>query len=187
MAQRFPSEIWHEGKLVLLDNDTLRGDIKYDLENNLIQIKSGKRVEAYSGRKILFFEIYDTTIGDYRQFYALPYDISGSNYRAPVLFEVLHEGKISLLTREAVQYQTINSGPTYFGGPRTRIVLVYDFYFLDNEGKIERFNKRKKDLLFYLRKKSNEIKKYIKDNNLKVDSKRDLARIIAYYNSLIST
>ena len=74
IAQQFPSDLWHEGKIVLLEGDTLKGSIKYDLQQDLLQYSiADQRTTAYSARKVLFFEIYDATVRKYRQFYALPF------------------------------------------------------------------------------------------------------------------
>jgi hypothetical protein len=51
-GQEFPSELLHEGELVLLSGDTLKGQIKYNLENDLIQIVINETVQTYSARKI---------------------------------------------------------------------------------------------------------------------------------------
>src|ERR1700741_2968909 len=83
-AQQWPFELWHDGKIVLLEGDTLKGKIKYDLQQDLVQFTyNDQRIEAFTARKVLFFEIFDTTVGKYRQFFALPYSAT-SNYRAPV-------------------------------------------------------------------------------------------------------
>ena len=42
----------------------------------------------------------------------------------------------------------------------------------------------KNDLLDLMGKRSEEVEKYAKTNRLKFDDKYDLARIVAYYNSL---
>src|SRR5690606_29624502 len=78
VAQEFPSEMWHDGKLVLLEGDTLRGKLKYDFEMDLVQLLSNNVLQTYSARKILYFEIYDNNIGSYRYFYSLPYKIEAT-------------------------------------------------------------------------------------------------------------
>ena len=134
-GQEFPSEMVHEGELVLLDGDTLRGQIKYDLENDLIQIVVNETVQTYSSRKILFFSIYDKTVDMFRNFYSIPYEVQ-PNYEIPILFEVLYEGKLSLLAREAIVTETV---PQYSYMYRssvnmTRTRLDYEYYFLDDKG-----------------------------------------------------
>ena len=184
-AQQFPSDYWHEGKVVLLEGDTLRGNIKYDLQQDLIQYSvSNQNTTAYSARKVLFFEIFDTSVRRYRQFFALPYS-SVAGYRAPVFFELLEEGKMTLLSRESIEYRTYNS--PYYMGSYSRLVLIYKYFFLDEKGNINEFNGNKSDLLELMNKKQDEVEKYIKANKLKYDDKYDFARIVAYYNSLFGT
>lgn len=67
-AQQFPFEFWHEGKIVLETSDTLRGLVKYDLQNDLLQLKIKNQLESFTARKVLFFEIFDQSAKRYRQF-----------------------------------------------------------------------------------------------------------------------
>lgn len=181
-AQQWPSDLWHEGKIVLVEGDTLKGLIKYDLQQDLIQYNlNDTRTEAYSARKVLFFEIFDTSVRRYRQFFALPYSTANS-YRAPVFFELLEEGKLTLLSRESIEYRTYNS--PYYLSSYSRQVLVYKYFFLEENGNISEFSGNKSDLLNLMGKKSDEVEKYIKANRLKYDDKYDFARIVAYYNSI---
>jgi hypothetical protein len=185
-AQKFPSDLWHDGRIVLLEGDTLRGSIKYDLQQDLVQYGvANQHTTAYSARKILFFEIFDTSVRKYRQFFALPFSSTTSGYKAPVFFELLEEGKMTLLSRESVEYRTYNS--PYYMGSYSRLVLVYKYFFLDENGNITEFTGNKNDLLNLMNKKADEVEKYIKTNKLRYDDKYDFARIVAYYNSLFGT
>jgi hypothetical protein len=184
-AQQFPSDLWHEGKIILLEGDTLRGSVKYDLQQDLVQYGvANQRTTAYSARKVLFFEIFDTSVRKYRQFFALPFTTT-TGYKAPVFFELLEEGKMTLLSRESVEYRTYNS--PYYMGSYSRLVLVHKYFFLDEKGNISEFTGNKNDLLNLMNKKSEEVEKYIKTNKLRYDDKYDFARIVAYYNSLFGT
>lgn len=183
-AQTFPSQVWHEGKVVLLDGETLKGRIKYDLDNDLIQINLQNRVQTFSSRKILNFEIFDEGFDQYRLFYALPYKVK-PNYETPILFEILHEGSLSLLCREFIIQETMPQFGYYprFGG-MTRMRLSYEFYFLTEDGEIGRYIPKKRHLLHVMKNKSSEIKSFIKNNKLRYDRRDDLAKITAYYNSI---
>lgn len=183
LAQRWPFELWHEGKIVLESGDTLKGMVKYDFMQDLVQYNfEDKKTEAFSARKVLYFEIFDNSVRKYRQIFALPYTNS-SGYRAPVFFELLEEGKMTLLSREILEYRS-NTNPYYLGGSFTRQVLVNKYFFLDEKGNITEFTGNKSDLLNLMGKKSDEVEKYIKANRLKYDDKYDFARIVAYYNSI---
>jgi len=193
-AQEFPSEIWHNGKVVLLSEDTITGQLKYDFQNDLVQINVQNILQTYSARKILYFQLYDETIKTYRHFYALPYNVQ-PNYKVPILFEALFEGKLSLLCREEIVTESMpnyNTYPySYYGYPgnqyynQSRTRLKYTYFFLDQKGEIRMYNLKKNELMSFFPKYQQEVKQYIKKNKLEHDSIRDLVRLTAYYNALL--
>ncbi len=183
-AQRFSSEVFHQGFLVTNDRDTVRGKLKYDMETNIVTLAVGQKLRSFSSHKIFYFEINDEILNTYRQFYSIPHKVN-YDYKIPILFELLYEGPLSLLTRESIVQQAQASNSPYWGGanyPRT--VVQYSFFFLNTKGEITFFSGRKKDLLLIMRKKQNDVKKYMKDNRLDSDDVRDLIRITAFYNSI---
>jgi len=181
-GQQFPSEFWHEGKIVLETGDTLTGSIKYDLTNDLVQFSQNNKLESFSARKMTFFEIFDQTSRRYRQFYAIPYVTSGA-YKAPVLFELLAEGKMTLLCRESVEYRSY-SNSFYSYGMYSRLVLVYHYFMLKEDGNIEPFVGKRNDLLALMDPHSEKVQKYIKVNKLDVTERPEFIQIVNYYNSL---
>jgi hypothetical protein len=192
-AQEFPSEIWHKGVLVTVDGDTVKGQIKYDLQTDAVQINNQRTIQTYSARKIHYFEIFDETIDSYRHFYSLPYQVQ-ANYEVPLLFEVLYEGHLSLLCREEVVTESVpayNAYPySYYGGApfnQSRARLKYTYYFVDQKNGIQNYNLKKSELYSFFKKHQQEVKKYIKKNNLKHDRMRDLVRVTAYYNALLDS
>jgi hypothetical protein len=179
-------EVWHEGKIVLETGDTLRGQVKYDLQQDLIQFTDKKgTVEAFTARKVLFCEIFDKLDGQYRQFYSLPYNTT-SGYRTPIFFELIGEGKLTVLCRERLETQN-SSSPYYYGSTYSRTVLVNKYYLLKENGDIIDFSTRKADFMQLLGKHADHLNDYMKDNKLKLDDKQDLSKIIKYYNSLFNT
>lgn len=185
LAQQWPFEYWHEGKIVLVDGDTLRGLIKYDFQQDLVQFNDQKNIiEAFTPRKALFFEIFDNTVSNYRIFFALPYAASG-NYLTPVFFELLEEGKMTLLSREALEYRTFSSA--FYYGSYTRLVLVYKFFIMDEKGNINEFKGKKNDLLNLMGRKADDVEKYMKVNRLKIEDRVDFTKAVAYYNSLFKS
>lgn len=184
-AQNFAFELWHDGQIVLTSGDTLKGMVKYSVQQDLVEYTSRQeKVEAFTARKVLFFEIFDLSIKKYRQFFALPYSAAGS-YRTPVFFELLEEGRMTLLAREALEYRTYNYG--FYGGSFTRLELVNKYFFLDDKGDIAEFTGNRNDLLDKMGRKAEDVEKYIRSNKLRFDDKYDFARIVAYYNSLYGT
>jgi len=185
-AQRWPSELWHDGKMVLDNGDTLRGMLKYDLDQNVVQYATGnKQADAYSARNVLFFEIFDETVHKYRQFYALPYN-HVPNYKTQMFFELLEEGKVTLLSREKLEYKSMGSYMYggYYGGPYQRLVLTYAYFLMAEDGTLEAFRGTKNDLLGLMGDRKKEVQKFVRANKLDYDDKYDVARMIKYYNSL---
>lgn len=191
-AQVFPFDLWHDGKIILDTGDTLRGQVKYDLQD-LLQIKYNQRLESFSARKVLLFEIFDQSYRRYRQFYSLPYSENGS-YKTPVFFEVLTEGKITVLSREKVEIRSNNYSPysPYAGGMYpgsyygTRRVLVNTYFLLKENGNIESFSGKKNDWYDLMGNRANDVHDYVKDNKLSFDRKYDVKQIIEYYNSFFT-
>ena len=185
MAQQWAFQLWHEGRIISAEGDTVKGLVRYDLQKDIVEFSlNEENVTVYSARKVLFFEIYDRTVRAYRQFFALPYSAAGS-YKSPVFFELLAEGKITLLSREALEYRSVPIG--YYGASYSRLVLVHTFFLMDSKGNIEQFMGKKHELLDMMGRSADTVEKYIRENRLKVEDKSDFARIVAYYNSLQGT
>ena len=184
IAQQFPSDFWHKGKVVLVEGDTLAGNVKYDFINEVVQLEKNDKILTFNSKSVLYFEIFDITVDAYRQFYSLPFEVS-PNYKTPILFEVLFEGELSLLAREMYTTKTSSYTPYYYpGSTYTRTVLDYDFYFVGARGEISYFTGKKRQLLEIMSRHSAQINNYIKDHNLKIDRRSDLARVTAFYNGL---
>ena len=192
-AQRFPKDIWHKGQLVTNAGDTISGNLKYDFDSQSIQLDDGKTLKAFNVNNLFFFEIYDETIRDYRQFYSLLYEV-GYDYNVPVLFEMMIEGKLSLLLRERIVAESTQSFlPSYyaygimpsFSNNYGYINKVkYDYFFLTDDGKIHRFKGKKKELFNLMNDKSSHIKDYVNKNRINLKKMSDLARIVNYYNRI---
>ncbi len=184
LSQSFPSQMWHDGWMVTSEQDTLKGTIKYDMAADAVQVQSEGVLKTYSSRKMLFFEIFDQSVDNYRQFYSLAYEVN-YDYKVPILFEVLYEGPLTLLVREAIVEETVPQMQAFaMGGYNTRQRLAYTYYFLDRKGNITLFNGKKGELTALMGNKIGSVREFIKDNKLKTDRMRDLVRITAFYNSL---
>lgn len=182
-AQDFSFEQWHTGYLIVEGGDTLKGSIKYNMQTDLVQLQHENRVETYTARKVVFFEIFDVISKDYRRFYSLPFASTGG-YRAPTFFELLTEGKMTLLSRESLEYKTYSS--FYYYGSYTRLVLVYKYFLLEESGGIAEFIGKKNDWIYAMGNRGSDVQKYVKSNKLDFDDKKDLTKIVEYYNSFFN-
>jgi hypothetical protein len=190
--KEFPSKIWHKGNIYGSDGQTFSGLVKYDLENNLVQLQE-TNITTFTASNVTYFEIYDEILGGVRKFYSLPYSLN-SGYETPVFFEILTEGdEIALMCREYIATDSRNMN--FFGpmamnpiwGPQNSVGyrLAFNFYFLKN-GSIQKYNMKKKDLFKMLPGYDEEIDLFIRKNRLEHDRRGDLLRISSYYNQLTS-
>lgn len=186
-AQDLPNEMWHPGMVVLDSEDTLKGKIQYDFESNLLQYSVDKRIRTFSSQNVLYFSFHCQFFKRFRYVYSLPYQIKG-RMNAPIFFEILEEGRITLMTREFVITESSNrfGNPLYnssrnFSG---RKILTYDYYLLTENGDIDELSEKKKDLYPYFGGLSDIMKDYIKENRLKVDKQVDLIEIIDHFNQI---
>jgi len=202
LAQEFPSQVWHPGKVFLSSGQMYEGKLKYDLDANVVLVQ-GNTVETFSSASITYFEIFDEVYGGLRTFYSLPYALN-SDYKTPIFFELLTEGEdITLLCREFItadnrgfnsngmrgMYMNPMWGMPMGGMPmggRGFSRLDFNFYFLHDQ-KIFKYNQKKNVLLKdFMEDKSSEMKLYMRKNKLSHDKRGDLLRITAYYNQLKS-
>lgn len=198
MAQEFPGDQWHQGEAILKDKTSISGMINYDLEREAIIVKVGERMETYSAHLVMQFSIIQEGDERLRRFYSLPY-VSQKGYKTiPRFFEVIIEGKMTLMAREFIDQITTGSGrrSTYnrynnypMSSPTnqmyTRRFLSYKMFFLDHTGKMTDHTGRKKDIYNVLTESTHELKKYVKTNRLKIDNLVDVAKLVAHYNTLI--
>lgn len=187
-AQRFVENYWHFGTVFLEEGDTLTGNLKFSLQDELLQIDTPTGLQTLTARNALAFQFFDRMEQRDRYYYALPYP-KVANYPTPTYFELVMQGEpITLLCRESLSVQTmVNNNPYAInpGVPITRTVLKTDYFFLYKSGKIVPFNGTKKGILYLLREREQDIKKYLKENNINFENKSDMFRLIEYYNSKI--
>lgn len=181
----FPSQIWHKGNIYDTDGQTYTGLVKYDLENNLVQLQT-ETISTFTASQVNHFEIHNLTNDGLRRFYSIPYSHNGVN-ETQVFFEVLTEGNdITLLCREYFETNYKSSGPynIHDGQNVVRAYrLAFNYYFLKN-GSIEKYSLDKKDLFMMLPGYEDEINYFMRKNRLEHDRRKDLIIITAYYNDL---
>ncbi|NMM49304.1 hypothetical protein [Marinigracilibium pacificum] len=184
-AQEFPSEVFHPGTAILEGDKRVSGKLKYDLDNNIIQVINNGVVHTYTAQKVIFFIIEDQVLGITRKFYSLPY--AETNYQTMMFFELLVEGDLTLLGREYIDTRTTSANNYYYYRNYwvESYVLRTSFYFLKKGGEIKFFTPKKRELLdLVMADRSNEIKQFIKKRRFDIEKPDDLIAVTKFYNSL---
>lgn len=195
-AQDFPSEQWHPGA-VQLNNDTyVVGDVKYDLEHDAVQVQVNGKTKTYSSQQVASFKIRPKLQRKFRHFFTLPH-VNKTGYKSPRFFEVVIEGTTTLLAREYVTTVSARNNtlrqnrriglndPTNRNlGGYTRTILAHRLYIVNLDGKIHELTGRKKDLFVVLKGHNDDLKKFIKNERIRLDRVNDMARLVGHYNSI---
>ncbi len=194
MAQEYSTDVWHEGKVILRTGDTLKGEIKYDLAENLLQYKFGNRIVTLTPKKTKGFIIHDKILARRRVFMVYGYN-PYSSYKPLLYFEVLVKGKLTLLARESVFVETLPqfdyfTNTTFYS---TRRMVDYSYFFLkksrkkDEEFKILEYTEKKKQLLEVMSAREEQIKEYLKEKKVAYGTREGLIMVVNYFNSLLDS
>lgn len=190
-AQYMAEENWHQGKVLLDTGDSLIGNIKFNLKEELLLVNSVQGLQTLSSRRVAMFSFFDIKEKRDRQFYTFEYP-KVNNYKTPCFFEVIYHGeKISLIGREVLTYTTINTRPQFggmygqpMGMPQTIASVKMEMYFLYNSGKVKAFGGSKNDVYTLLPDAQAQMKAYIKQNKPNLERPNDVVKTLVYYNEI---
>lgn len=180
--QTLPLDLFYRGTVVLKNGDTIKGMVKYDL-NDLVQVLHDRRTEIFSAQKVSFFEIVDQsqTNNHIRLFYSLPYSLD-SQYKTPIFFELISKGKITVLSREQIEVHT-SRGPG-FHQPTRETVIVNRYFLLHENGAIEDFSRKPGKWYELMGNQADAVREYVRNNKLDFGQKYQFKNIIDHFNSL---
>jgi len=196
VGQEFPQDIWYRGSVTFNDGTTKEGIINYDLDANAIRIEIDQKVETYHANQFRSYSIYQEEENFYRNFYVLQH-ANSTNYRRPTVFELINEGEVSLLAREYIATRSDNTNSSFFrnsfggfGNPYAPVntittrYLAFNLFLVDNRGKVTALSTNKKAVISAFGAHQKELKKFIKENKLKMDRVMHMSRLVDYFNQL---
>jgi hypothetical protein len=182
-AQKNPHQEWNEGFILLLDETEYSGKIRFDLQNNTVQVAFQGKMLSFGAAKVEYFEFFDAEKKTNRIFYSLPF-AQKNTYEALIFFELMVEGKLTLLNREKL-VEKIVSRPFTFGFPGTSYVEYYwvdEFYLLDENGKVKSFDPEKENVFDQFSASTPDVRLFIEANKNAVRDRYELMRVITEYN-----
>lgn len=201
-AQRFPSEQWYAGEATLSNGEEIKGQIKYDLTLETIQVEISGKINTYNASQVVFFSIKPNKERPDRLFYSLPFR-NETGYARPKFFEIVTQGKVSLIAREYIATRTegmqgrpwigatrydplFNPDPRFNTTPIRREFLAFKLFIVNPKGDIKELGNTKKEVLRAFDDYQSDLKKYIKQEKLKVESIADVSMLVRYYNKITS-
>lgn len=187
-AQNFSKEYWHKGEVYLFTEESVKGSIRYDLDQNNITIRtSDNTLRSYNASQVEQFWIQDELQKRVRYFYALP-QIVKNDYRVLYFFELLTEGKITLLCRENfVVKQAGYYSPYMWGGwvnGGSYVVQEDDYFLLNDRGNVVDVEESREAIMELFGTKKDVMEFYLLDHNNKLRNREDLLKMIRYFNEV---
>lgn len=188
IAQNFSKEYWHKGEVYLFTEESVKGSIRYDLDQNNITIRtSDNKLRSYNASQVEQFWIEDELQKRVRYFYALP-QITKGDYRVLYFFELLTEGKITLLNRENFVVKQAGYYSPYMWGGWTNggsyVVQEDDYFLLNKEGNVVDVEEDREAIMNLFGKKKEVMELYLIDHDNKLRNRDDLLKLIRYYNEV---
>lgn len=159
--------------------------MRYNLLSDQIELKDLKSLDNEPSAALL--KNPDISIQIYNNIYRYHRDFLADNGVLGSYFEIVWEGNgYSLYKKIDVTYHAPYKATTSFDNDRPAEFTQQEiFYLVNNADEFTELPTRKSALYKVLGDKKKEVKEYIKKNNLEIDEGRDLARLVAYYNSLL--
>lgn len=196
-AQEFPSQKFHRGQVTLTDGSVLSGQIKYDLNSEVILLKQNDKngISTLNASQFQSFVISAGPNAGVRTFYSIPV-LNETGYRRPRIFELIAQGKVSLIAREFIATRSRSANQSIYRrsiydpyySPATSLMtyqfLAYELWLIDENAELTELGNSRSDVIKAFDSHHSELRKYIKKEKLKVEKLLDLKRLVDYYNSL---
>jgi hypothetical protein len=202
-SQDLSVQQWPQGQVLLTTGDTLSGAIVYHLKTEVLQVKQADgATKTYSPVHVAGFTVFNEQQRRFQTFRAYFWSrrASYSAFKTPAFFEVVAEGKYTLVKREALAVRNQDPIPRYaafgryyepypadkasYNGLYSQVVAVKQFYVLTPEKELVALRNPRKDLSDLFRDKAAVMDQYMKKKNLSYRNSTDLIPVIRHFNQL---
>ncbi|QMU27777.1 hypothetical protein [Adhaeribacter radiodurans] len=202
-AQNLNKHEWVAGKVVLTTGETLSGALSYFYNKEIIQVKGADGfTRAFSPVNVSYFQGFNEkkqVLQIFKPFKWSPNpDVPG--FKTPAFFEVVTEGKYTLVKRTAFvirnldpvpmyaslgrYYEPYSTNETLHSGKNYQITRLHSYYVLTPENEIINLRNPKKDLENLYQDKASSMKAYIRDKKLSYKNPVALTHVVQYFNHL---
>jgi hypothetical protein len=206
---------WSDGTIITNEEEELKGKVRYDDLQCILFYHDGNAEKTLTPRQVKMFWFSDSVKKANRYFYSLEFEDRKFNIRQPMFFELIKEFKSFAVLAKAdpVQFNqtTTQSRWTQNTSQPDGVMRIQQFetiYFMGSDGLIEPYleieitikntpfqervrNKQTildKDLFekYFGASANARIMTYVKYNELQLNSKEDLLKILEYYEKYLA-
>jgi hypothetical protein len=175
------SEEFVLGALTIADGTRVEGlKIRYDIYADQMQfILKSDTASINKPMALKSLELEDKTF--IYEVYQVSENVVSAGY-----FELIIEGKLSLLLRRELELEYDVYVPNYGGGGGTKEIMLKknnNFYTIAGKSTARKIYK-KKDFLNAITEHHDLVKNYMKENRISVRKQKELEELVNYYNTL---
>lgn len=172
---------WNTGTVLLKSGEAIPNfPIKYDLKNNVLEIKTESGIKIAGFTKLKGFEV-DRVMVKQTFFNAAELNIPDLTG----LVEELVKDKVSLYSKPYLEVLPSNYNPALNVGSRNDTFIKKEKIFLVRDNAVTDVTKSGKKILGMFGERSKAVEQFVKENNLSYKNKEDLKKIVEKYNELI--
>jgi hypothetical protein len=194
---------WQQGKVILTNGDTLAGAVVYHRKGEMLQVQQADgATKTYSPVSVASFTVFNEQTRRFQTFRSYPWAQRADYqaYKTPAFFEVIAEGKYTLVGREALAIRNQDPVPRYasagryyeaypaenlrYNGLYSQVVAMKQYYVLTPGQEIVALRNPRKDLPGLFRDKAGIMNQFMKNRNLSYHNSTDLIPVIRHFNSL---
>jgi hypothetical protein len=202
-AQKLNKHDWAVGEVILTDGDTLTGAVSYYFHKELIQVKSiYGLVKTFSPVNVTRFRVFNEQRQEFQTFRPFMYAPNPAEpaFKTPTFFEVVTEGKYTLIKRSHYVIRNLDPVPAYtsrgyYYEPYSleqkeatlnnyQLARLNAYYLCTPQNEIIPLRHPKKNLEQLYRDKSAPMKAFIRRRNLSYQNPVALTQVIQYFNHL---
>lgn len=205
LGQHLTKHEWAAGEVVLTNGDKLKGAVTYYFNKEIIQVKGADSLtKTFSPVNVAYFQVFSAqkqVLQTFRPFMWSP-NPEEPAFKTLAFFEVITEGKYTLIRRTAYVIRNLDPVPVYtslgkYYEPYTpdpdqmpselnnyQIARLNSYYLLTPESQILRLRHPKKNLEDLYQDKSGRMKAYIRKRNLSYKNPIALTHVVQYFNHL---
>jgi hypothetical protein len=171
---------WHEGIIILENDEIVKGELGYDYANDLIMCKEDGKIRTFGPHQAVSFQFYEIEKNLLRRFKV--YELAqNSFYSQQGFFEIVVDGEVDYI-RKRNRYALYHPRDGYMVHRKPNMHEVAYDYFVQVNGKLIKARKFKKEVLPQLLLTDQSVEKYMKEQKLTTYDIGDQIVLLNYYN-----
>ncbi len=176
---------WHAGQVELASGQTLTGNLKYQINKNVVLLKqSDGTLQTLNSWQIKKFSFYDTLRKISRRFCTLS-NPSPRSTKDALFMEVVYEGFVSLMSYEKTRLQAYPEDGNQKWRKPGYYVADDLFYLVDMTGKLQKYTGLD-NIARIMGETPLKMRQFIKTHRLNLNKRQDFRFLVEHYNEIIS-